>query len=413
MGKRIYNQLIIAIFTLNIFICSNSVNAANYSNYLSIITSSNPESNAVQSFVIIKEGEFLREGIKHSAIKRSIGLQTPFVIEYTKAIKSNVKLQWTIKATNIKHGTITLLSNFTGKGRLLYSGYKWKSEELDSSVKNRHRLVFRPKPFKHQTTIYKKGKNKHGKRSRYGGGTRKINQRKYNPQFAYDITLKLIRDKKAIFTHFAHIQMDRKDMIRQEYINHYNRKRYKHKERGSIPVPLRNEISNLPERSNNMDGNLLTESRYKLVINDGMLELVEKINRYYLISLKRYKARGGIIDLNKKRRKVYNNKLWLSSGWRNPERNEWYSNSVNGNHQRGGAVDLIIKAPANSLESSVGYWVLWKSLVKFKKSINGNWQLESNGVALPRKEYWQDIEPKNGIPDAFDKADHLHANVIY
>jgi len=413
MSKHIQKTLILLLITLNLFACPKLTLAKAYSNYLSVITSANPESNAVQSFVIIKPGKFLKEGIKNGSKQQVIAQQTPFVIEYTKELKEGQFLQWNIKLSNKKHGTITLLSDFKGKGRLLNSGYLWKSQALDSSVKDRHRLVFRPKPFKHQPVIYKKGKGRNGKRSKYGGGTRKINEKKYNPKFAYDITLKIMRDKETIFTHRAHLEMDRKDMIRQEYVNHYNRKRYAYGERGNIPIPKRDEISRIPAKPETLEGNPLTESRYELIINDGMLELASKINAYYRKSVKKLQSEGGILDLNKKRQKVPDTRLWLSSGWRNPERNEWYSHAVNGNHQRGGAVDIILKAPPNTIESSIGYWILWNSLAKNKKQIKGYWQLEKNGVPMTTKDYTLDIEPKNGIPDAFDKADHLHANVSY
>ena len=48
-----------------------------------------------------------------------------------------------------------------------------------------------------------------------------------------------------------------------------------------------------------------------------------------------------------------------------------------------------------------------------KENINAYWQLETNGRPMTSQELQQDIEPKNGIPDAFDKADHLHANIHY
>jgi len=413
MGKNAYRSFALLFIALNIILFPVLIYAEFDSKYLSVITSANPESNAVKSFVIIKEGDILKEGIKHATENKIIGQQTPFVIEYNKTLKKNLSVQWHIKVTNKKYGTITLLSNFKGKGRLFNSGYYWESEVLDKSVKDRHRLVFRPKPFNHQPRVYKKGRGPKGKRSKYGGGTRRINEKKYNPKFAYDITLKIIRDKRAIFTHNTHLEMDHKDMIRQEYINHYNRRRYKENDRGNIPVPRRNEISDIPPKPEGLKGNPLTESRYRLIINDGMLELASSINKYYARRVKKINKKGGLLDLNKKRRKVPDNKLWLSSGWRNPERNEWYSNYVNGNHQRGGAVDIVIMAPANSVESSIGYWVLWDALTKNRKRIKGSWQLEKSGVSMTTREYYQDIEPKNGIPDAFDKADHLHANVSY
>lgn len=413
MRQHIHKQIIQLTFSLLLISSPSLTHGVAYSKHLNVLTSADQESNANQSFIIIKKGIFLKEGIKNGTKQKTISQQIPFVIEYTKPLQKDINLQWKIKVTNIKHGTITLHSKFTGKGRLLNSGYKWESEILGSKVLDRQRLVFRPKPFKHQPGVYKKGRGTHGKRVKYGGGTRKINKKKYNPQYTYEITLKVYRDNKRIFTHKVDIKMDRKDMIRQEYINHYNRKRYNQGERGKIPIPMRSEISQIPPRPDKLEGNPLTESRYKLIINDGMLDLANKINKHYIRSVRNLRSKGGILDLNKKKRRVPNNKLWLSSGWRNPERNEWYSNAVNGNHQRGGAVDIIIKAPSNSLESSIGYWVLWNTLMENRKKIKGYWQLEKNGIPMKTREYWQDIEPKNGIPDAFDKADHLHANVSY
>jgi len=413
MIKHNHNP-VAAVLIISLFCCTPNINQAQVtSHYLSVISSSNQKSNQVGSFVIVKEGELLKEGIKRAPRQQHIGLQTPFVIKYTKALKSDIQLQWIIKSINKKNGTIKLLSKFKGKARIAGSNYIWKSDILDNSVHDRQHLVFRPKPFKHLPVKYKKGRNSKGKRARYGGGTRKINRYKYNPQYAYEITLHVFNNHKRIFTHRTSLKMDSKDMIRQEYINHYNINHHKAKDRGNIAIPLRSEISDIPEVPESMEGNPLTESKYKLIINDGMDTLTMSINKHYLKYLKEVNSKGGIVDLNNKRRRVPDNKLWISSGWRNPERNEWYSNKVNGNHQRGSAVDIIIMAPSSSLESALGYWILWKTLTLNRRKIKGSWQLESNGIPFTQKAYWQDIEPKNGIPDAFDKADHLHANVRY
>ncbi|MCW8934546.1 MAG: hypothetical protein OQK98_07460 [Gammaproteobacteria bacterium] len=378
-----------------------------------MISSADPESNAIQSFVIIKKGSFIKQGIKHSSKQSTISQQTPFVIKFTDKIGPNQLLKWDIKVQDKQHGTIKLLSKFTGNGRMLSSGYHWQSKPLDSNVRNRQQLIFRPAPFSHQPAIYKKGKGPQGKRRKYGGGTRNIDEKKYNPKFSYHVTLSVLDNGKKIGTHKANISMDRIDMIRQEYINHYDIKRYGRGDNGNIPVPKRHEISSIPEKPEKLAGNPLTESQYELIINDGMLDLAKKISSTYTDSLNKLKSENSFYDLHMKKLNIPDNKLWITSGWRNPERNEWYSNAVNGIHQRGGAVDLIIMAPANSRQSSIGYWILWNALQEKKSEINAYWQLESNGRPMTTREFKQDIEPANGIPDAFDKADHLHANVKY
>lgn len=381
------------------------------SKYLSVTTSANPQSNQHNSFIIIEEGELLEEGIKTSVKTRRIGKQVPFVIEYTRYLRPEIDVQWIIRLRNKKHGKINVLSNFKGSSRITGKSHQWTSEKLSVNIANRHRIVFRPDPFKHLPEKYKKGKGKKGKRTRYGGGTRKINSYRYNPKYAYDVTLNLYRNDRRMLSYKTSLQMDRKDMIRQEYINHYNIKHYRDEEVGQIAIPMRSEITAIPRMPENMQGNPLTESKYNLIIDDGMSELANNINLYYTRYVRELRAKGGLLDRNKKRRKIPDNKLWISSGWRNPERNEWYSNIVNGKHQKGGAVDITIMAPAASTESALGYWVLWQTLKKYRKRIKGTWQLESKGVPFRRKDYWQDIDPLNGIPDAFDRADHLHANV--
>jgi len=413
MPGTVFKRIIIFFCAFTSIIYSQIGLSEIFSEHLSVVTSANPQSNAIQSFIIIKKADFLPHGIKHASKQNIISQQTPFVITLTQKLTPQQSLQWSIKVLDKQHGTIELLSKYSGNGRMLNSGYLWKSDSLDEKIKNRQQLVFRPAPFSHQPAIYKKGKGPKGTRRRYGGGTRNIDEKKYNPKFSYDVSVTISENKKVIANHKANLSMDRIDMIRQEYINHFNIRRYGRGENGSIPIPKRNEISSIPNKPENLAGNPLTESQYKLIINDGMLDLAKKISQAYTNSLKRLKTKNTLYDLHKNLLNIPDSKLWVTSGWRNPERNEWYSNAVNGIHQRGGAVDLIIMAPSNSKQSAIGYWILWNALQKNKSEIKAYWQLETNGRPMTTKEFKQDIEPQNGIPDAFDKADHLHANVIY
>ncbi len=407
--KRIF----LFVTLLSALPCNQIVLAEVSSQHLSVISSANPESNAIQSFIIIKKGHLLTQGIKHSSKQNTIGQQTPFVIKLIKQPKENQSVQWRIKVNDKNHGTIKLLSDFTGHGRMLSSGYLWNSSPLKKDIQNRQQLIFRPAPFSHQPSIYKKGKGSQGSRRKYGGGTRNIDEKKYNPKFSYDVTVTITENNEIISTHKTNLSMDRIDMIRQEYINHYNIKRYGRGKNGHIPIPKREEITNIPNKPKKLAGNPLTESQYKLIINDGMLELARKINNIYSNNLKKLKNTNSFHDLKMNKLEIPESKLWVTSGWRNPERNEWYSNAVNGIHQRGGAIDLIIMAPSNSRKSAIGYWILWNALESNKSEIKAYWQLETNGRPMTTKEFKQDIEPQNGIPDAFDKADHLHANVKY
>ena len=415
-GRRFLNNLKKALrYTCLYYVASYThyCNAEILSNDLSVISSADPQSNAVQSFIIVPQDKFIPQGIKYQTKKQIIAKQTPFVIEYNKKLKDTETLEWSVKVSNKQYGTINVLSSFSGHGKLLKSGFLWRSGYLNKSKKNRQRLVFRPKPFSHQPVIYKKGRGSSGKRRSYGGGTLHVNVKRYNPKLSYTINLNILKSGSIISSHKAILEMDKKDMIRQEYINHYNIRRYGQGDNGNIPIPTRQEISSIPIRPNELKGNPLTESKYQLIVDDGMLDLARKINDAYITHKKKLKRTKAFYDLESKKVFIPDSHLWISSGWRNPERNEWYSNAVNGIHQRGGAVDFIIMAPSNSRDSAIGYWVLWQALEEQKTNINAYWQLETNGRPMTSQEFKQDIEPKNGIPDAFDKADHLHANIHY
>ncbi len=201
-------------------------------------------------------------------------------------------------------------------------------------------------------------------------------------------------------------------MVRQEYINHYKINRYGRGGYGDLPVPLREELSSIPSMPANLLGIALSESRYGLMIDDGLTELAVSVAKVFESAKQKYKSEGlAFADLNKNPLPVPKSELWLSGGWRNPERNEWYSNALNGIHQRGGAIDIVANEPHSDKRSAIVYWFLWKALQE--NPLDAFWQLETRGRPMVTREFKEDIEPKNGIPDAFDKADHMHINIKY
>ena len=239
-----------------------------------------------------------------------------------------------------------------------------------------------------------------------------MNDSVYNPRLNYLIHVDILRGAKISESYDATISMDDKDLIRQEYINHYGIKRYGYGGDGNLPVPRRDELSAIPNKSANVLGNPLSESAYGLLVNDGILDLVQRVSDIYNAQLAYYRD-NPLLDLNKKVLPIPQSKLWLSGGWRNPERNEWFSNATNGIHQRGGAVDIIPNEPQGDIKNAIVYWILWNGLQQNKKEFSAYWQLETRGRPMRTNEFKEDIEPVNGIPDAFDKADHLHLNIHY
>lgn len=406
--KPLYIQILPAIAILLFSVNSRVGMTAD----LIITSSSDSGSNEVNSFIVIPENLSIPEGIKQNSSQKILSLQVPFVIELKQAPANDEEIIWKILIPKKQYGTIDLLSSFDGNTNNTLMGYSWQSRELDSKVLDRNKLVFRPTPKNHSPLMYKKGKGPNGKRRKYGGGTQAVDDQLFNPRLSYHVFIDVIKAGQLQRRHQVLLQMDNIDMIRQEYINHYSIPRYGRGENGNLPVPGRDEITQVPEKSPKLTGNPITESQYGLLVNDGIYDLALQVADIYQ-QHKQYVKITPLKDINNKSLPVPDRQLWLSGGWRNPERNEWFSNAANGIHQRGGAIDIIVNEAPNTRQSALAYWVLWQGLNMNKDKLNAFWQLETNGRPMRTREFTEDIEPKNGLPDAFDKADHLHININY
>lgn len=392
--------------------CLHSAWAEDSGVHLDVVTSADPGSNAARSFVVAPLDKAIPQGIMRNTQPGTLLLQIPFVIQLRETPPTATQLRWRIEIEKPTHGSIEVLSKYSGKFSHKKNARYWESTLLDHTAYEREKLVFRPKPNRHTPTIYKRGRGQDGHRRRQGGGTQLIDDNGFNPRHGYKVSVQFLEGGEVRHTYVTEIRMDNVDMIRQEYINHYGIKRY-WGEQGNLPVPYRDELSRVPEKSTSFMGNPLSESEYGLMINDGMSAMAQLVAQAYQQQLRLYKTSQTLTDLNKKPLPIPDSRLWLSGGWRNPERNEWYSNALNGIHQRGGAVDIIVYEPPGHINSAISYWILWNALQNFKGKIDAFWQLETNGRPMRTREYQEDISPKNGIPDAFDKADHLHLNINY
>lgn len=381
---------------------------------LNIITSDNPGSNALHSFIYVPQNRTIPEGIKRDAKSGVLKLQIPFVIDLPVSLTSQQHVRWRVSSNQKNNGGISVLSKYAMNEQKQADARLWLSDNLTENTEDRTRLVFRPDPPQHEPAIYKKGRGENGQRRRYGGGTTEINFEQFNPQVSYDVEA-IVTDTTSGQTekYSGKISMDYKDMIRQEYINHYGINRYGRGENGNIPVPTRDEINDIPAMPSHLLGNSLSESNYGLMINDGIVGIAGLIVDLYERFKLEYKQNAKpLLDKNGRRLNLPESELWLSGGWRNPERNEWYSNALNGIHQRGGAIDIVANEPHNDERSAIVYWFLWQAL-ESQNYIDAFWQLETNGRPMTTQEFKEDIEPANGIPDAFDKADHVHINIKY
>ncbi|MCP4188112.1 MAG: hypothetical protein GY763_10975 [Gammaproteobacteria bacterium] len=381
---------------------------------LSVFTSENPESNALRSFVVVPARYEIPHGISKPAPQPVLKKQAPFRIEILDKIEDNQKVQWSITITKNSFGRIRVRSDYSGKKKVGKVSTNWTSFKLDLPVKDRHILLFQPRDQKHLSRVYKKGKPTSAQGVSQGGGSESIDIEGRNPRLTYEVEGRVLDAAGKIIKRYNTIlQMDNKDLIRQEYINHYRIPRSTAGDAGKLPVPTRDEIELIPTKPEGYAGNLLTESEYDLIIEDGAIALSKLILDAYDHMKKFHRKPGNEIkDLNGETLPIPDSRLWLSSGWRNPERNEWFSSALNGAHQLGAALDLMPNEIPRQKNAAIVYWVLWKAIKSLPDQHRFFAQLEALTIPVRPSSFKIDIEPKNGIPDAFDKADHLHINLV-
>lgn len=381
---------------------------------LRVFTSGNAESNEVRSFVVVPNKVQIPEGITFQAKKGFLKKQLPFTIEILDEIDDAHQVQWKVTIRQNDFGRIRVKSDYSGKKVVGSESTTWTSFKLNKKTPDRHILVFEPRAQKHKSSVYKKGKPRSSKGVSHGGGTEAIAVIGRNPRLSYQVNAAIINSAgKTIRRYSTSMEMDNKDLIRQEYINHYGIPRATAGAAGKLPVPTRADIKTIPSKPPGYDGPPLTESEYELIIEDGAVKLASDILKAFKDMKHYYRQPGSELkDLNGKVVTIPNSKLWLSSGWRNPERNEWFSDALNGAHQLGAALDLMPNEIPRKRNAAIVYWVLWESIKSIPDQHRIFAQLEALTIPIRDSSFVVDIEPKNGIPDAFDTADHLHINLL-
>lgn len=398
--------------TLAVSIAMQSASAA--SEGLSVFTSDDPQSNALQSFIVVPARYEIPQGISNRPVIPNLKKQSPFRIELLDRIADGQFVQWSITITKNSFARIRVRSRFSGKKVVGKVSTAWTSFRLDKPIKDRQILIFEPRQQRHLPGIYKKGKPVSAYGVSDGGGTESINVEGRNPRLTYQVEGRILNPAgKLIKSYKTTLQMDDKDLLRQEYINHYKIPRSTAGEAGKLSIPSRDEITLTPSRPGGFDGNTLTDSEYDLVIDNGASDLSRQILDAFERMKEFHRTPGNELkDLNGLSLTIPDSRLWLSSGWRNPERNEWFSSALNGAHQLGTALDLMPNEIPRKKQAAIIYWVLWRAIESFPGRHRIFAKLEGVNAPVRPTSFKLDIEPKNGIPDAFDKADHLHINLI-
>ena len=221
-----------------------------------IFTSDNPESNAIRSFIVVPDRYEIPHGISKPAEQPMLKKQAPFRIEILDEVTSDQKIQWSITILKNSFGRIRVRSSYSGRKTVGETSTNWTSFKLDEPVKDRKILLFQPRQQKHLSKIYKKGKPVSSGGTSKGGGTKFIDIEGRNPRLTYDVEARILdADDKIIKKYNTRLQMDNKDLIRQEYINHYKIPRSTAGEAGNLPVPGRDEIRFIPPRPEGYTGN--------------------------------------------------------------------------------------------------------------------------------------------------------------
>jgi len=291
--------------------------------------------------------------------------------------------------------------------------HPWISKQLP--VKTGRNIEFRPAPLPHYPNSYTKKK-----------GTTKIDVYRHNPRLAYKVTATLTTDGAPKIVGSMIARMDDIDMIRQEYINHL------------ISAP--SASTEYPSGKNNAI-TVPDRFRFKSIESIGDVVLVEK-NDYLYKSPKEYKyaysylLEEGMYDMWIAYEKAFNSDssafpsgstMKINSGYRNPERQEFFSKAIRSMHMAGGrALDIGASNIGTSTRRGAAFVKIWNVINKQQASPSQAksasvptadfWQLEdinsyavltSSGGFMPGNDYDLDANG-NGILDGYEATYHLH-----
>jgi len=237
-------------------------------------------------------------------------------------------------------------------------------------------------------------------------GTNLSDIAKHNPHVGYKIIAN-ITTAQGTTTLEKTVRMDHKDVLRQEFINHKQSIRtLSSSQAASIPIPERNDFA----LTNSLPGFVEIDGAwydypYDYILEYGMQNIWNVVSSNF--ATHRTQTYNGLT--------VPGNALRISSGFRNPERNERVGGARDSKHLRGRALDLAFAGTLGNPSQERG--ILFGSLWQMIEGGTGDvaqadwWQLERGTTkVVGRGEPLPLDENGDGIPDSFLDIGHLHVH---
>jgi len=245
-------------------------------------------------------------------------------------------------------------------------------------------------------------------------GTNQTNVLQHNPHVKYKVSA-ILSKGEILQTFDETAKMDEKDILRQEYINH------KKSSGSSIGVPDRDELVTIPSPANQWVEIKGWDSDYpyKVILNGGMVDIGTQVRSTF----DAHKSDTFTVSEGNTVTMPAGVQLVVSSGFRNPERQERVGSVINSDHLRGEALDFKLEFSEDNdsdLDKEIAYYILWKMFIEnplpnniahrfaLEIGVNKNLRVYNSGTETEGTYWIVGDDNTNGITDRYSDGNHLH-----
>lgn len=205
--------------------------------------------------------------------------------------------------------------------------------------------------------------------------------------------------------------------LRQEFINHLRSA----PNSLDVTVPDRSDFQSIPSTGKwvENDKEEFWNYSYDVLLDVSMRPLLEQLTNIVNRNIATTYTTDTAVEVQWPAGAV----IEVTSGFRNPERNERVSGATGSRHMLGRALDVAIHHVEGE-EKEIAYFILWEMLKDGLPDTADYVQYETKGAAMIKKinraesnsaesnpALWNpanDLHPINGIADGFLEIDHLH-----